>query len=139
MKTKTAFATARLKHTNAPEMSLAQEYLRMKSLYPKNLLMIRAGDFYEFFFTDARIAASVLEISLTQRSNNDEEPAVMAGVVIHTLEKQLSILVAEGHTVSICERDDNGSFQLSRTVGPNSNGLPAVSAKDARFHSEYGL
>ena len=45
------------------------QYLSVKSAHPDSLLFYRMGDFYEMFFEDAEIGASVLGITLTNRKN----------------------------------------------------------------------
>ena len=47
------------------------------------LLLFRMGDFYELFYEDAINTAQILEISLTSRNKNAENPIPMAGVPYH--------------------------------------------------------
>ena len=42
-------------------------WLRIKARYPHVLLFYRMGDFYELFHDDARRAAQLINITLTQR------------------------------------------------------------------------
>ncbi|MDE1895437.1 MAG: hypothetical protein KGH90_14040, partial [Xanthomonadaceae bacterium] len=44
-----------------------RQYLAAKAEHPQALLFFRMGDFYELFFDDARKAARLLDITLTQR------------------------------------------------------------------------
>ena len=46
---------------------MMQQYLRIKAQHPDVLLFYRMGDFYEMFYEDARRAAELLDIALTQR------------------------------------------------------------------------
>src|SRR6266478_1597471 len=46
---------------------MMQQYLRIKAQHPDVLLFYRMGDFYEMFYDDARRAAALLDIALTQR------------------------------------------------------------------------
>ena len=57
-----------------------QQYLDIKKDYPDAFLLFRMGDFYELFYEDAVNAAQILEISLTSRNKNAENPIPMAGV-----------------------------------------------------------
>ena len=59
---------------------MMQQYLDLKQKNPDYLLMFRLGDFYEFFFDDARLASSELELTLTGRGCGQEERAPMCGV-----------------------------------------------------------
>src|SRR4051812_18677833 len=81
-----------------------QQYLRTKAQYPDTLLFYRMGDFYELFYDDARRAASLLDITLTQRGNSGGQPIPMAGVPAHAAEAYLSRLVRKGECVAICEQ-----------------------------------
>jgi DNA mismatch repair protein MutS len=87
--------------THTPVM---QQYLRTKAQYPDTLLFYRMGDFYELFYEDARRAASLLDITLTQRGNSGGQPIPMAGVPAHAAEAYLSRLVRKGECVAICEQ-----------------------------------
>ena len=54
--------------------------LDIKENYPDAFLLFRMGDFYELFYDDAVKAAQILEISLTSRNKNADNPIPMAGV-----------------------------------------------------------
>lgn len=58
-----------------------QQYVDIKSNI-QMLLLFRMGDFYELFYEDAVNAAQILEISLTSRNKNADNPIPMAGVLI---------------------------------------------------------
>ena len=62
-----------------------QQYLRLKSAHPDDLVFFRMGDFYEVFYDDARKANQLLDITLTTRGQSGGEPVVMAGVPVHAL------------------------------------------------------
>ena len=49
------------------------QYMEIKSGHPDALLFYRMGDFYEMFFEDAEVAAKILGITLTSRSNKNNE------------------------------------------------------------------
>ena len=51
-----------------------QQYLDIKKDYPDAFLLFRMGDFYELFYDDAVKAAQLLEIGLTSRNKNAENP-----------------------------------------------------------------
>ena len=53
---------------------MMQQYLRIKAQYPDVLLFYRMGDFYEMFYDDARRAAQLLDIALTQRGASAGAP-----------------------------------------------------------------
>lgn len=73
-------------------------YCRMKAQLPDSLLCIRLGDFYEFFFDDAKVAAKALNVALTKRKD-----VPMAGIPSHATDKYFSTLILAGHRVAVCE------------------------------------
>jgi len=88
---------------------MMQQYLRIKAQHPNVLLFYRMGDFYEMFYDDARRAAQLLDIALTQRGASAGSPIPMAGVPAVTLDTYLARLVRKGESVAICEqRGDPG-------------------------------
>ena len=89
----------------APEHTpLMKQFFAAKSDYPDLLLFFRMGDFYELFYDDARKAARLLDITLTQRGSSGGAPIPMAGVPVHAYEGYLARLVALGESVAICEQ-----------------------------------
>ncbi|HEX5766081.1 MAG TPA: hypothetical protein VFY27_10975, partial [Woeseiaceae bacterium] len=58
---------------------MMQQYVRIKAEYPDMLLFYRMGDFYELFYDDARRAARLIDITLTQRGKSAGEAIPMAG------------------------------------------------------------
>jgi DNA mismatch repair protein MutS len=83
---------------------MMQQYLRIKAQHPDVLLFYRMGDFYEMFYDDARRAAQLLDIALTQRGASAGAPIPMAGVPAVTLDAYLAKLVRKGESVAICEQ-----------------------------------
>ena len=83
---------------------LMRQFFAAKAEYPDLLLFFRMGDFYELFYDDARKAARLLDITLTQRGNSAGAPIPMAGVPHHAYEGYLARLVAMGESVAICEQ-----------------------------------
>lgn len=83
---------------------LMQQYLRIKAEFPDTLLLFRMGDFYELFYDDARRAAALLDITLTNRGESNGQPIPMAGVPHHAVENYLSRLLKKGESAAICEQ-----------------------------------
>jgi DNA mismatch repair protein MutS len=81
-----------------------QQYLATKAEHADVLLFFRMGDFYELFYDDARKAARLLDITLTQRGQSAGQPIPMAGVPYHAVESYLARLVKLGESVEICEQ-----------------------------------
>ncbi|MGN6512139.1 MAG: DNA mismatch repair protein MutS, partial [Lysobacteraceae bacterium] len=83
---------------------LMRQFFAAKAEHPDVLLFFRMGDFYELFYDDARKAAKLLDITLTQRGASAGQPIPMAGVPVHAYEGYLARLVALGESVAICEQ-----------------------------------
>ncbi|MDR0951947.1 MAG: DNA mismatch repair protein MutS [Oscillospiraceae bacterium] len=86
------------------------QYNELKSNYPDCLLFFRLGDFYEMFNDDARLASKELDITLTTRDRNIENPderTPMCGVPYHSCEAYIARLIAKGYKVAICEQTED--------------------------------
>jgi DNA mismatch repair protein MutS len=83
---------------------MMQQYLQIKQAHPNDLVFYRMGDFYELFYQDARQAARLLDITLTQRGQSAGEPIPMAGIPYHAAEGYIGRLVRQGHRVAIAEQ-----------------------------------
>ncbi|MDP8984932.1 MAG: DNA mismatch repair protein MutS [Pseudomonadota bacterium] len=99
---------------NSTHTPMMQQYLRIKAQHPDVLLFYRMGDFYETFYDDARRAAQLLDIALTQRGASAGAPIPMAGVPAVTLDSYLVKLVRKGQSVAICEQRG----EPGKTKGP---------------------
>jgi DNA mismatch repair protein MutS len=88
----------------AEHTPLMKQFFAAKAEHPDVLLFFRMGDFYELFYDDARKAARLLDITLTQRGASAGQPIPMAGVPVHAYEGYLARLVALGESVAICEQ-----------------------------------
>lgn len=80
------------------------QYNEMKAQYPDAILFFRLGDFYEMFNEDAIEAANILEITLTSRNKNAENPIPMCGVPHHAATDYIKRLVEAGRKVAVCEQ-----------------------------------
>ena len=86
---------------------MKRQYMEIKEQYPDCLLFFRLGDFYEMFNEDAYVASKELNIALTTRDRNVEDPEArtpMCGVPYHAAETYIAKLIAKGHKVAICEQ-----------------------------------
>ncbi len=88
----------------AAHTPLMRQYLSLKAEQPDLLLLFRMGDFYELFYDDARRAASLLDITLTQRGASAGLPIPMAGVPVHALDNYLAKLLKLGEAAAIAEQ-----------------------------------
>ena len=99
---------------------MMRQYHAIKRENPDSILLYRMGDFYETFGDDAKIVAKELDIALTARDKNSENPIPLAGVPYHALDNYLSKLIKKGHRVAICEQLEDpksakGLVKRSRT------------------------
>jgi len=106
---------------------MIQQYLRIKENHPNLLLLYRMGDFYEFFFDDAKHAAQLLDLTLTHRGQSAGIPIPMAGVPYHAVENYLARLLKKGESVAICEQIGDPSTskgpverQVTRIITPGT-------------------
>lgn len=79
---------------------MMRQYRRIKAELPEGvILMFRLGDFYEMFFDDARAAAPILGVALTQRGGTP-----MCGVPYHAIDAYLAKLIRAGQKAAICDQ-----------------------------------
>ncbi|MEK3766464.1 MULTISPECIES: DNA mismatch repair protein MutS [unclassified Solibacillus] len=86
---------------------MMQQYMLVKQDYKDAFLFYRLGDFYELFFDDAINASQLLEITLTARAGNTDNPIPMCGVPHHSAQGYIETLVAKGYKVAICEQTED--------------------------------
>ena len=76
------------------------QYRRIKGELPKDaLLLFRLGDFYEMFFEDAQIGASLLNVALTKRG-----VVPMCGIPFHAANGYIGRILKAGRKVAICDQ-----------------------------------
>ena len=85
------------------------QYHEIKAQYPDAFVFYRLGDFYELFEDDAILGAKLLELTLTARNKNSENPVPMAGIPHHAAQNYIDILVDQGHKVAIVEQMEDPS------------------------------
>lgn len=82
------------------ETPMMSQYRGIRRELPDDtILFFRLGDFYEMFFDDAKVAAEILDITLTKRHNTP-----MCGIPYHSSASYLERLVRAGKKVAICEQ-----------------------------------
>ncbi len=90
--------------SNKAQTPLMKQYFDVKAKHPDKIVLFRMGDFYETFDSDAKIAAKVLNIVLTKRSNGAASDMPLAGFPHHALDNYLHELLKAGLKVAICEQ-----------------------------------
>ena len=86
---------------NTPMM---EQYYRLKKQHPETIMFFRMGDFYEMFGEDAKIASKELDIVLTTRDREKEDPMPMAGIPYHSVDSYLQRMIKRGFKVAIAEQ-----------------------------------
>ena len=113
--------------SSEPSTPLMRQYHGIKQQVPNTLLMFRLGDFYELFYDDAVTAARELEITLTSRNKEKDQPIPMFGVPYHSAENYIARLTQKGYRVAICDQMENPSAgkklvrrEVTRIVTPGT-------------------
>ncbi|USS91249.1 DNA mismatch repair protein MutS [Fructilactobacillus carniphilus] len=88
----------------AKNTAMMEQYQKIKDQYPDAFLFYRIGDFYELFNDDAVKGAQLLELTLTARNHNADDPIPMCGVPHHSAQNYIDTLVDQGYKVAICEQ-----------------------------------
>ena len=86
---------------STPQLTPAmRQYMQAKKeVSPDTILLSRMGDFYELFFEDAKHAAPLMDVVLTQRAG-----VPMCGVPYHSLRTYVNRLLDAGVKVAIAEQ-----------------------------------
>ena len=79
------------------------QYHEIKKQYPDAFVFYRLGDFYELLEDDAILGAKLVEVTLTARNKNAENPGPMAGIPQHAAQNYIDILVDQGDKGAIVE------------------------------------
>ena len=82
------------------------QYLDYKGRYPEALLFFQVGDFYEVFFDDAVTVSRALNLTLTSRDKNSENPVPMCGVPIGVIEGYIDRLLAQRFSVALVSQKE---------------------------------
>lgn len=88
---------------------LMKQYFSIKERYKDAIVFFRLGDFYEMFGEDAIVASKILQIALTTRDRDKEEPIPMCGVPYFTADTYISKLIKAGYKVALCEQLEDPS------------------------------
>lgn len=125
------------KTTVTPMMA---QYFAIKENYQDCLLFYRLGDFYELFYDDAKVASEALEITLTSRNKNSENPVPMCGVPHHSSAEYIKTLVEKGYRVAICEQLEDAKLtkgmvkrDVVQVITPGTM-LEATNQEDKQHH-----
>lgn len=82
------------------DLAIRKRLREAKVRGPGSLVLIRVGDFYEAFYTDAEVASRVLGLPVTYSMG-----IPMVGFPCSCLDDQVQCLQQAGHRVVVCEDD----------------------------------
>ena len=83
---------------------LLEQYQQIKNKYKDTLLLFRVGDFYEFYYDDAKVARTYLGITLTAKTIQKGVKVPLAGVPVKAADSYIAKLVKRGLKIAICEQ-----------------------------------
>ncbi len=78
------------------------QYLELSDSYPDCIIIIRLGDFYEAFDSDAETLSEELNLTLTSRKLTDDERVPMVGFPYHAADAYLA-KIRKNHDVILVE------------------------------------
>ncbi len=79
-----------------------RQWTAAKRENPDALLFFRMGDFYELFYDDAVVVSRELQLTLTARDREKNQP--MCGVPYHAVDGYLTRLLRKGYRIAICDQ-----------------------------------
>ena len=82
-----------------PDTPVMRQYQALKASHPQSLMFFRLGDFFELFGDDARDAAQILGLVLTQRQG-----VPMCGVPAHNAQNHIARLLRAGRKIAIADQ-----------------------------------
>ncbi|HIH2762660.1 MAG TPA: DNA mismatch repair protein MutS [Candidatus Azoamicus sp. MARI] len=83
---------------------IMKQYIKIKSEHKDKILFFRMGDFYEFFFNDAKTVSEILSITLTSRGEYKGKKIPMAGFPKHASNYYIQKLIKQNKKIAICEQ-----------------------------------
>lgn len=113
------------------ETPLMKQHREIKKQYPDAILLLRVGDFYETYGEDAVVAAGILGITLTKRSNAIAGSLELAGFPYHAIDTYLPKLVRAGYRVAVVDQlEDPKTTKTLVKRGVTELVTPGVSYND---------
>ncbi len=102
-----------------------RQWTAAKRENPDALLFFRMGDFYELFYDDAVVVSRELQLTLTARDRERNQP--MCGVPYHAVENYLARLLRKGYRIAICDQMEDPKLtkkivrrEVTRVLSPGT-------------------
>ena len=99
-----------------PLSPVYRTYLEVQRKYPRSIVVMRLGDFYEVFGEHARTLAKELRLTLTDRDCGLPERVLMVGFPCHTADVYFDKLIRCGHPAVILEGEEVRELPSARGV-----------------------
>ena len=119
-----------------------RQWTAAKRENPDALLFFRMGDFYELFYDDAAVASRELQLTLTARDRQHNQP--MCGVPYHAVDGYLTRLLRKGYRIAICDQMEDPKLTkklvrraVTRVLTPGTALDSALDAEQNNFLSAY--
>ncbi len=131
-------AEATISTENEKLSPMMRQFAAAKAAHPDALLFFRMGDFYELFYDDAVVASRELQLTLTARDKERQQP--MCGVPYHAVDGYLQRLLRKGYRIAICEQMEDPKLtktivrrEVTRVLTPGTAMDPSVGAGENTF------
>src|ERR1017187_4523288 len=115
-----------------------RQWTAAKRENPDALLFFRMGDFYELFYDDAVVVSRELQLTLTARDRERNQP--MCGVPYHAVDGYLTRLLRKGYRVAICEQMEDPKLtkkivrrEVTRVLTPGTALDPSLSEEQSNY------
>ena len=109
---------------------------------PDALLFFRMGDFYELFYDDAVVVSRELQLTLTARDRERNQP--MCGVPYHAVDSYLTRLLRKGYRIAICDQMEDPKLtkkivrrEVTRVLTPGTALDAALGQEQNNFLAAY--
>lgn len=132
--TQAATVAARSTEKIAELTPFMRQWTTAKRQNPDALLFFRMGDFYELFYDDAVIVSRELQLTLTARDRERNQP--MCGVPYHAVDNYLTRLLRKGYRIAICEQMEDPKLTKKIVRREVTKVLSPGTALDASLEQE---
>jgi DNA mismatch repair protein MutS len=119
-----------------------RQWTAAKRENPDALLFFRMGDFYELFYDDAVTVSRELQLTLTARDRERNQP--MCGVPYHAVESYLTRLLRMGYRIAICDQMEDPKLtkkivrrEVTRVLTPGTALDAALGQEQNNFLAAY--
>jgi DNA mismatch repair protein MutS len=119
-----------------------RQWTAAKRENPDALLFFRMGDFYELFYDDAVVVSRELQLTLTARDREKNQP--MCGVPYHAVDGYLTRLLRKGYRIAICDQMEDPKLtrkivrrEVTRVLTPGTALDNALGQEQNNFLAAY--